>query len=100
MLRRSDVESLLIRGALALLAIAVPAGAAGSHAVKPSPDAIGAVSHASDPAAKGAALFAAQCARCHGDLGRGDGSDAAFFVRPPRDLRSGFLELYTDEELI
>jgi mono/diheme cytochrome c family protein len=100
MLSRSDVEPLLIRGALVLLAIAAPAVSLGSHEAKTSPEAIVAVSHASDLATKGAALFATQCARCHGDLGRGDGPDAQFFVRPPRDLRSGFLELYTDEELI
>jgi mono/diheme cytochrome c family protein len=100
MLRRPDIERLLILGAIALLAIAAPASAVASHEAKSPPETLAVLSHPSDPAVKGGSLFAAQCARCHGVRGRGDGPDAQFFVRPPRDLRSGFLELYTDEELV
>ncbi|HEX9029351.1 MAG TPA: c-type cytochrome, partial [Anaerolineales bacterium] len=39
-----------------------------------------------DSVAKGAELFKANCARCHGDLGKGDGPDAATLSKPPRDL--------------
>jgi mono/diheme cytochrome c family protein len=49
---------------------------------------------------RGALLYSAHCARCHGPDGRGDGPDAQFFARPPRDLRTGVLERYPSEELV
>ncbi|HEX7973421.1 MAG TPA: c-type cytochrome [Anaerolineales bacterium] len=39
-----------------------------------------------DSVAKGAELFKANCARCHGDQAKGDGPDAAGLAKPPRDL--------------
>jgi mono/diheme cytochrome c family protein len=35
---------------------------------------------------QGKALFQANCARCHGDAGQGDGPDAASLANPPQDL--------------
>lgn len=35
---------------------------------------------------QGAELYQANCARCHGDLGQGDGPDAASLSTPPTDL--------------
>lgn len=45
-------------------------------------------------------LFLRECARCHGTQGRGDGPDAPFFTPAPRDLTTGFLAEYEDEELV
>lgn len=45
-------------------------------------------------------LFLQECARCHGPKGKGDGPDAPFFTPAPRDLTTGFLEKYGDEELV
>ncbi len=39
--------------------------------------------------AKGAALFAANCAECHGPEGRGDGPAARAFSPPPRNFSTG-----------
>ena len=38
--------------------------------------------------ALGAVVFVTQCARCHGDKGRGDGPDAERLAAAPRDLTS------------
>ncbi|MEY4950343.1 MAG: Cbb3-type cytochrome c oxidase subunit CcoP [Pseudomonadota bacterium] len=50
--------------------------------------------------AVGAALYLRKCGPCHGPGGRGDGPEAQFFARAPRDLRSGFLEKHADDELV
>ena len=39
--------------------------------------------------ASGAAVFAANCATCHGDAGRGDGPAATGLEPPPADLTDG-----------
>lgn len=44
----------------------------------------------------GAALFAANCAVCHGPLGRGDGMAAAALNPPPRDLTSPAVQADSD----
>jgi mono/diheme cytochrome c family protein len=48
----------------------------------------------------GRELYLDECAYCHGPSGRGDGPEAVYFVPPPRDLRSGFLDVYDDEEVV
>src|SRR5262249_10285248 len=48
----------------------------------------------------GAALYALDCAPCHGASGRGDGPEASFFTRRPRDLRAGVVATYTTDELV
>lgn len=48
----------------------------------------------------GRQLYLDNCARCHGLAGRGDGPDAPFFSPPPRDLTTGFLGKYADEDLV
>lgn len=87
--------------ALALIpkpALAAPREAAGDGAdARPR---LIAVPQPADRKLNGEAIFAARCARCHGADARGGGPDAQFFLHPPRDLRSGFLDKYTDEELI
>jgi mono/diheme cytochrome c family protein len=52
---------------------------------------------AAEPAGQGA--YERQCAPCHGADARGDGPDAALFLRRPRDLRDGVLARYSTEEL-
>lgn len=50
--------------------------------------------------ASGRDLYLDECAYCHGPAGRGDGPEAIYFVTPPRDLRSGFLDVYDEEEIV
>ena len=57
-------------------------------------------SRVSAAAPDGSLLYTKYCASCHGANGRGDGPDAVIFSRPPRDLRSGFLDRYPTEELV
>lgn len=45
-------------------------------------------------------LYLDECAYCHGPSGRGDGPEAPYFTPPPRDLQSGFLEVYDEEEIV
>src|SRR5262245_8163249 len=57
---------------------------------------------------RGKALYRAQCARCHGDSGRGDGKDARRLGFHPRDFSLGSFKcrctpsgaLPTDEDLL
>lgn len=60
--------------------------------------AIARMSEAREPDA--AAAYREHCAACHGDRARGDGPDAAMFVRRPRDLREGVLERYPVADLV
>ncbi len=48
----------------------------------------------------GQELFVENCARCHGPGRKGDGADAPFFSPQPRDLTTGFIGKYTDDELL
>jgi mono/diheme cytochrome c family protein len=59
---------------------------------------IAAAAHAAAP--DGQALYAQQCARCHGASGRGDGPDAALFVKRPTDLRTGFLAEHSTADVV
>jgi len=47
----------------------------------------------------GKALFAQQCATCHGDSGEGDGAAARFLEKKPRDLTSSAVQSETDGEI-
>lgn len=46
--------------------------------------------------AKGKALYAVQCAVCHGPSGRGDGAAAAALVPPPRNLMEAAIQGQSD----
>lgn len=46
-------------------------------------------------AAAGKAVYAENCARCHGETGAGDGSDAANMVPKPRDFTTGIFKFQT-----
>ena len=48
----------------------------------------------------GGRLYRKYCASCHGVSGRGDGPDASIFATPPRNLHEGFLERYSNEDLV
>jgi len=48
----------------------------------------------------GQALFVRNCASCHGVSGAGDGPNSSSLAAAPRDLRSEFLNRYSDTELI
>lgn len=45
------------------------------------------------------ALYAKNCASCHGDSGRGDGPSGLFLKRKPVDLRSTEVRKLSDDEL-
>lgn len=48
----------------------------------------------------GRQLYLAHCASCHGPEGQGDGPDADAFAEKPRNLREGFLDKYSTDELV
>ncbi len=48
----------------------------------------------------GARLYQRHCAACHGPSGRGDGPSAKTYTAPPRNLQEGFLDAYSDDELV
>jgi mono/diheme cytochrome c family protein len=74
-----------IRGAaLATALVLLGTAAAGKATIDPS----------------GRELYLDECAPCHGPVGRGDGPEADSFSPRPRDLRTGFLEIYDDEEIV
>jgi mono/diheme cytochrome c family protein len=50
--------------------------------------------------ADGRRLYVQQCARCHGNDGGGDGSDAALFATPPPKLRAGILDTQTTADAV
>lgn len=50
--------------------------------------------------ADGERLYLTHCASCHGESGGGDGPDAKLFAAKPRDLREGFLDAYTTDDLV
>lgn len=50
-----------------------------------------------DETARGRALYAAQCASCHGAIGAGDGALAAFLHPRPRDFTSGLFKVRSTE---
>jgi mono/diheme cytochrome c family protein len=52
------------------------------------------------PEVDGGRLYRTLCVSCHGDTGRGDGPDAAIFAEAPRNLRDGFLDAYSKDDLI
>ncbi len=51
-------------------------------------------------APSGREVFLEECARCHGADRAGGGPDAPFFSPAPRDLTTGFLAKYDEEELL
>lgn len=48
----------------------------------------------------GERLYLRQCAPCHGKTGAGDGPDAVYYPASPRNLRDGFLKLYSTDALV
>jgi len=48
---------------------------------------------------RGAALFTKHCAGCHGDGGKGDGPDGAYYSPSPSDLTSPGVVKQSDAEL-
>ncbi len=47
----------------------------------------------------GAKLFALQCLTCHGESGKGDGPNAKFLEKRPKDLTDPAVQAQTDGEL-
>jgi mono/diheme cytochrome c family protein len=46
------------------------------------------------------AIFAEKCSNCHGDSGKGDGSDAMMYDPPPADLTDAMrMSKFTDGEI-
>ena len=76
---------MLLGLALALFAVGATAAERGTvPAVKPD----------------GQRLYLHYCSSCHGPTGGGDGPDAAYLSSPPRNLREGFLNKYSTDELV
>jgi cytochrome c oxidase cbb3-type subunit 3 len=66
----------------------------------PSPE-VPEVALVSGNSARGAAVYRSECAACHGEEGKGDGSAAAALTpRPPDLTRSEHLQTMSDEELL
>ncbi|MFN8544075.1 MAG: c-type cytochrome [Candidatus Binatia bacterium] len=59
---------------------------------------VGGPAGAAEPS--GGPLYVRSCAPCHGPEGRGDGPDASLYVPAPRNLREGFLERYSTDDLV
>lgn len=58
------------------------------------------VAFAKGDAAKGKAVFAANCAMCHGDAGKGDGAAGAALTPKPRNFTDkAIMSKKTDDEL-
>ena len=50
-------------------------------------------------AERGHALYVKECAGCHGELGKGDGPDGAYFTTAPSDLTSKAVQGQSDAVL-
>ena len=77
---------------LLLAAILDPGGTAGAPLVNPVPQTVTSVD-------RGAVLYQANCARCHGVDGLGGGIDSDTTELPPPNLRSGHLDQHTDADV-
>jgi mono/diheme cytochrome c family protein len=89
--RIAAVLSGLAGGILVLAAFLGPAGPSGAL-VNPVPDTVTSVD-------RGAVLYQADCARCHGVDGLGGGVDAGTTQFPPANLRSGHLNQHSDADI-
>jgi mono/diheme cytochrome c family protein len=49
--------------------------------------------------ARGQALYAKECASCHGDTGKGDGPDGLYFTTRPSDLTAPSVKQQSDAVL-
>jgi mono/diheme cytochrome c family protein len=79
-------------GVVLLLAAALGPADTGGGLVNPIPDTVESVD-------AGAALYQANCARCHGVDGLGGGPDAGTTQFPPANLRSGHLLQHSDADI-
>lgn len=85
--------------AVPALAMALSCGGGGNQAVPPADAAAKPVSTAAD-LDKGRALYAANCAPCHGETGKGDGPGAGVFKPPPRDHSdAAYMKTLSDKDL-
>lgn len=90
--RIGAVLSGLAGGILLLAAILGPGGNTAGPLVNPVPDTVASVD-------RGAVLYQADCARCHGVDGLGGGVDARTTELPPANLRSGHLDQHSDADI-
>jgi len=82
------------------MALSVATCRPATRAVRP-PDAPGSKATTADPVARGAVLYAAYCAGCHGARGHGDGPVAQVLDLTPTNLRTpGFDQGASDQELV
>ena len=77
---------------LLLAAVLDPGGTTGAPATNPVPLTVTSVD-------RGAVLYQANCARCHGVDGLGGGIDSDTTEIPPTNLRSGHLDQHTDGDV-
>jgi mono/diheme cytochrome c family protein len=91
--------------------VAIAAGLVLLLQARISPDAVAAVDPATQAAAslaaldpvavsQGQALFAQNCAACHGAAAKGDGPAAASLKRPPADLTTGHAIPHSDDDYL
>jgi mono/diheme cytochrome c family protein len=81
-----------LAGGVLLLAAILQPGASAGPLVNPVPDTVASVD-------RGAVLYQADCARCHGVDGLGGGVDAGTTELPPANLRSGHLNQHSDADI-
>jgi mono/diheme cytochrome c family protein len=78
----------------------VPSIAPAASAPTPAPAAAAPTAAVTPDAAKGATLYAANCASCHGPRGEGDGPTAAALVPKPAKHHDGaYMNALTNEHL-